>query len=125
MSVLSVCCHVFRISLLSFVFFLMIRRPPRSTLFPYTTLFRSNDLTCGARRALSEVCAFGTRLIKWKYTLFRSSSMVEHSAVNRRVVGSSPTCGANLFKHLHAFDRARTPLNGPTVGTFVGILLQR
>src|SRR3712207_7469373 len=24
-----------------FVFFLMIRRPPRSTLFPYTTLFRS------------------------------------------------------------------------------------
>src|SRR6266487_5577383 len=28
-----------------FFFFLMIRRPPRSTLFPYTTLFRSqNDL---------------------------------------------------------------------------------
>src|SRR5712664_4515912 len=26
---------------LFFVFFLMIRRPPRSTLFPYTTLFRS------------------------------------------------------------------------------------
>src|SRR5256885_13216962 len=31
----------------SFFFFLMIRRPPRSTLFPYTTLFRSyeKDLT--------------------------------------------------------------------------------
>src|ERR1019366_10037068 len=27
--------------LLSLYFFLMIRRPPRSTLFPYTTLFRS------------------------------------------------------------------------------------
>src|SRR5476649_2992477 len=27
---------------LYFVFFLMIRRPPRSTLFPYTTLFRSH-----------------------------------------------------------------------------------
>src|SRR6267143_5998261 len=26
--------------ILSFFFFLMIRRPPRSTLFPYTTLFR-------------------------------------------------------------------------------------
>src|SRR2546426_8126954 len=26
-----------------FFFFLMIRRPPRSTLFPYTTLFRSID----------------------------------------------------------------------------------
>src|SRR2546425_7283148 len=29
------------ISLCSLFFFLMIRRPPRSTLFPYTTLFRS------------------------------------------------------------------------------------
>src|SRR5437588_10594988 len=27
---------------LFFLFFLMIRRPPRSTLFPYTTLFRSS-----------------------------------------------------------------------------------
>src|SRR2546421_2292780 len=40
-------------------FFLMIRRPPRSTLFPYTTLFRSgaagtegggNDRAAGRRR---------------------------------------------------------------------------
>src|SRR5215212_6358735 len=29
--------------LFSFFFFLMIRRPPRSTLFPYTTLFRSDQ----------------------------------------------------------------------------------
>ena len=28
-----------------FLFFLMIRRPPRSTLFPYTTLFRSEAPT--------------------------------------------------------------------------------
>src|SRR5258708_10793698 len=28
---------------MSTFFFLMIRRPPRSTLFPYTTLFRSRD----------------------------------------------------------------------------------
>src|SRR3989441_5032929 len=28
-----------------FFFFLMIRRPPRSTLFPYTTLFRSCPVT--------------------------------------------------------------------------------
>src|SRR5256885_8651294 len=27
-------------------FFLMIRRPPRSTLFPYTTLFRSGKAAC-------------------------------------------------------------------------------
>src|SRR2546429_5726917 len=30
-----------RLLSLLFFFFLMIRRPPRSTLFPYTTLFRS------------------------------------------------------------------------------------
>src|SRR5260370_14875060 len=28
----------------------MIRRPPRSTLFPYTTLFRSDPLRCGWQR---------------------------------------------------------------------------
>src|SRR5260221_6442606 len=38
-----------------FFFFLMIRRPPRSTLFPYTTLFRS--LRQAARnRELSGLC---------------------------------------------------------------------
>src|SRR5215211_8507285 len=37
--------------ILSYFFFLMIRRPPRSTLFPYTTLFRSaRRLPCRARR---------------------------------------------------------------------------
>src|SRR3712207_7463072 len=38
--------------LASIFFFLMIRRPPRSTLFPYTTLFRSDQ----------RVGAVGTRL---------------------------------------------------------------
>src|SRR3712207_9173731 len=32
------------------IFFLMIRRPPRSTLFPYTTLFRSEDVTALGER---------------------------------------------------------------------------
>src|SRR2546430_13502059 len=32
-----------------FFFFLMIRRPPRSTLFPYTTLFRSRSCSPWAR----------------------------------------------------------------------------
>src|SRR3712207_8899521 len=34
-------CHSNSVPLWSLFFFLMIRRPPRSTLFPYTTLFRS------------------------------------------------------------------------------------
>src|SRR2546430_16066690 len=35
-------------------FFLMIRRPPRSTLFPYTTLFRSRFLDAFKARLMGE-----------------------------------------------------------------------
>src|SRR5256885_7189909 len=38
----------------SFFFFLMIRRPPRSTLFPYTTLFRSHARSRDLRQLLGE-----------------------------------------------------------------------
>src|SRR6266496_5723125 len=43
----------------SLLFFLMIRRPPRSTLFPYTTLFRSHrkgrfaGAGCGGSKTLA------------------------------------------------------------------------
>src|SRR5256885_8114324 len=41
-----------------FFFFLMIRRPPRSTLFPYTTLFRSRRQSpVGAKIAQIQRCA--------------------------------------------------------------------
>src|SRR5256886_8971129 len=36
-------------------FFLMIRRPPRSTLFPYTTLFRSQGALMAAARIVQTV----------------------------------------------------------------------
>src|SRR2546427_3796603 len=39
-----------RLIVYTFFFFLMIRRPPRSTLFPYTTLFRSRRDPQEARR---------------------------------------------------------------------------
>src|SRR4051794_41572580 len=38
-----------------FFFFLMIRRPPRSTLFPYTTLFRSEQLRDDTDELLRDV----------------------------------------------------------------------
>ena len=43
-----------------------------------------------------------SRDTNFMYTVntFRSSSVVEQSAVNRRVVGSNPTCGAILFTFL-------------------------
>src|SRR5256885_3684609 len=37
----------------------MIRRPPRSTLFPYTTLFRSHAACLRAGRPLGELPVFG------------------------------------------------------------------
>src|SRR2546430_9780527 len=43
-----------------FFFFLMIRRPPRSTLFPYTTLFRSRGGRPGGR-ARGAACRGGAR----------------------------------------------------------------
>src|SRR2546426_12549953 len=58
------CSLSIRLTLLfSFFFFLMIRRPPRSTLFPYTTLFRSSIVgrdggmaTGGVGFAASDAC---------------------------------------------------------------------
>src|SRR3712207_8609904 len=38
----------------------MIRRPPRSTLFPYTTLFRSGFVAGRDLRSLEELPSFGT-----------------------------------------------------------------
>src|SRR5256885_13824068 len=37
------------------IFFLMIRRPPKSTLFPYTTLFRSRDVGFMPKKPGAEV----------------------------------------------------------------------
>src|SRR2546427_7018716 len=38
-----------------FFFFLMIRRPPRSTLFPYTTLFRSLSNQAWPRKGQADI----------------------------------------------------------------------
>src|SRR2546427_12407292 len=42
--------HSLRLLPFFYFFFLMIRRPPRSTLFPYTTLFRSVEADLKKRR---------------------------------------------------------------------------
>src|SRR5687768_18509106 len=43
------------------VFFLMIRRPPRSTLFPYTTLFRSRIRRVELARRVRDIATLGSR----------------------------------------------------------------
>src|SRR5437588_1843012 len=45
------------------IFFLMIRRPPRSTLFPYTTLFRSGEI-CAKQTVAVGNAAIGGRVAR-------------------------------------------------------------
>src|SRR5579871_6934099 len=47
--------RVILFSVLLIFFFLMIRRPPRSTLFPYTTLFRSRHTARSDRRRVARL----------------------------------------------------------------------
>src|SRR3712207_8479042 len=65
----------------------MIRRPPRSTLFPYTTLFRSSraDRNCNGRTATAPFKAESTRFC--------------------------PDCLIQSGPHLRAGDRKSTRLN--------------
>src|SRR2546425_6387638 len=57
-------------------FFLMIRRPPRSTLFPYTTLFRSNAAS-PVQMLPPMTCTFGKFFLT---QLTRSSRSEEHTS---------------------------------------------
>src|SRR2546425_12033681 len=59
---------------LLFFFFLMIRRPPRSTLFPYTTLFRSRSSSTSKDRSRS------IRPSDWSTRGSRRSRSEEHTS---------------------------------------------
>src|SRR2546427_5816546 len=69
-----------------FFFFLMIRRPPRSTLFPYTTLFRSwtrpnSTRHCFMAWTLPPVCFLSPICLDRKSTRLNSS----HSQISYAV----------------------------------------
>src|SRR6266700_6198014 len=49
--------YIVILSSFCFFFFLMIRRPPRSTLFPYTTLFRSPSASVLSTRTSRVPCS--------------------------------------------------------------------
>src|SRR5438270_4031987 len=70
-----------------FFFFLMIRRPPRSTLFPYTTLFRSNLLLLGKigvfhnrRNASSRLLLLISKHLNRRSLLLRSEERFSRNA---------------------------------------------
>src|SRR5437773_5992375 len=98
--------------LLLFLFFLVIRRPPRSTLFPYTTLFRSLHRRRGARarRVRGHRGAVEGAAADRKSTRLNSSHITISYAVfclkkkNKRNAQHAPAQNT---------QRARQPINDP------------
>src|ERR1039457_7453607 len=71
-----------RFALALYVFFLIIRRPPRSTLFPYTTLFRSEYCSfCAFYRAPGSAEGYILQYSDRKSTRLNSSHLVISYAV--------------------------------------------
>src|SRR3712207_8690878 len=80
--------HVF--SMYYGIFFLMIRRPPRSTLFPYTTLFRSCGEGLAVGRTLHGAVVvpahrpvpdrFGRSIRRWRRGRTRAARSEEHTS---------------------------------------------
>src|SRR2546430_6254676 len=76
-----------------YFFFLMIRRPPRSTLFPYTTLFRSLDRAkkletesnfAQALKSYHEVLAAMPEHSEARAAVARITSRVEEARADRK-----------------------------------------
>src|SRR5437867_12117616 len=73
--------HVRTQRLYALFFFLMTRRPPRSTLFPYTTLFRSGGAQAGHCATISE---------PKPVAIVSSGDRVAHREVHARICGQAP-----------------------------------
>src|SRR3712207_8149331 len=66
---------------ITFFFFLMIRRPPRSTLFPYTTLFRSGPRHLA--KPLRSLAHTAQRLVRLERGLDRAASDLDRPLQQR------------------------------------------
>src|SRR5438093_13459620 len=80
-----------------FFFFLMIRRPPRSTLFPYTTLFRS-ELGAGGD-------TYGSRFRRGERSRDQKRP-VPATGRSRGVLACFPTNGSSMGIATQAFLRS-------------------
>src|SRR5690348_17569573 len=86
----------------------MIRRPPRSTLFPYTTLFRSDDREAAERLAFGEELVadrepVGNRLARevleqWSLHFFEEVEALQHlDRKSTRLNSSHPSISYAVF----------------------------
>src|SRR5258708_28406539 len=57
----------------------MIRRPPRSTLFPYTTLFRSENVLRGVRREIGDELVVDRQVRRQDHVIDRKSTRLNSS----------------------------------------------
>src|SRR5688572_32592025 len=74
-----------------FFFFYMLRRPPISTLFPYTTLFRSAELIRKAvklippeRLILSSDCGMGREGMSRRHAFYKMVSLVQGTNIVKK-----------------------------------------
>src|SRR6202166_5384180 len=100
--------NLFCLSCLTFFFFfLMIRRPPRSTLFPYTTLFRSADDLAGlgvGRQVWMGLPDLGKRSEEHTSELQSPFYLVcrlllEKKKKNKKRLGTHAAAASNLTSH--------------------------
>src|SRR5215813_9889345 len=82
-------------------FFLMIRRPPRSTLFPYTTLFRSHECVLDGRGDLAGRGIVRTPALTGRDDLVRAVDRDRDPAVRDREARAAP---ADLDREQRADD---------------------
>src|SRR5216683_7509549 len=87
----------------------MIRRPPRSTLFPYTTLFRSELEMLEHRRHLEARGVHGLRDVDYLLGMLELETLNEAPVAEcRRGVGPRGRFGAHRLCH----QAARPPFHG-------------
>src|SRR5437588_13050055 len=114
------CCSVYMFFIDLTFFFLMIRPPPSSTLFPYTTLFRSLDPFCNPPRPW----AF------WRSShnvtpLFSIFAFSHGTVADSLVAGSititqfAPVTGGAIISGRYLFNAQRTDLYNDTLGVEV------
>src|SRR5256885_9313310 len=83
----------------NFFFFLMVRQPPRSTLFPYTTFFRFYPAVQGGRPCVAEEVIVASRLLP---TNEAHSRMIHHPLA---------TDARGVEQPLHVLSHQHAPLS--------------
>src|SRR5438034_9920249 len=89
----------------------MIRRPPRSTLFPYTTLFRSPGIVGGRRGEDGDLAGRKHRREAVGAVDVVAEREVHHLARRRQLGGEEPVCALRLA----SFEQRHVAIGRPEV----------